>query len=175
MPSRTSIATTFAAAALTGAAVLAGAAPAGASVVDPGAFGIFATGPTRIATQPSVSWTSGDSLTVASPGLRDGALSVGAMAVAAGQGHAAARVADLRYADTVRVSSLIAACFGGRTTVSVTGTAAGRILRPGQRIALSGGYAEVGERTANPDGTVTVTGLIVVDGTEALTAAVARC
>ena len=175
MPSRKSSIAAAAATALATAAALAVAGPADAVNVDPSAFGVAATGPSSVSAQPAVSWTSGPALTGSSPGLSSGALQVGAMQVAAGEGYSAARVADLRYADTVQVSSLLAACSGGHTTVAVSGTAGGRVLRPGSRIALPGGYALVGATTANPDGTTTVTGLTVVDGFEVLTAAVSRC
>lgn len=174
MPSHTrSIAA--AATALAAAAALAVSGPADAANVDPSAFGVAATGPSPIPAQPSVSWTSGPALTGSSPGLNSGALHVGAMAVAAGEGYSAARVAELRYGDTVAVRSLLAVCSGGHTTVAVSGTAGGRALRPGARIALPGGYALVGASTTNADGTTTVAGLTVVDGSEELTAAVSRC
>ena len=166
---------TLTTAALIGGAGLAAAEPARAAVLDPSAYGIASVGPIALPAQPSVDWTSGAAVSGSSPGLSDGPVSVGTMAVAAGDGFAAAHIAGLRYGDLLSIISLTAACAGGRTTVSVAGTARGARLHPGMRIALPGGYAEIGATTENTDGTVTVAGLTLsVDG-EVLLAAVTRC
>ena len=166
---------TLTTAALIGGAGLATAEPARAAVIDPSAYGIASSGAIALPAQPSVDWTSGAAVSSSSPGLRDGPVSVGTMAVAAGSGFAAAHIADLRYGDLLSITSLTAACAGGRTAVSVAGTARGAQLHPGMRITLPGGYAEIGATTTHPDGTVTVTGLtLAVDG-EVLLAAVTRC
>jgi hypothetical protein len=163
-----------AAAALGAAAVLA-AAPAHAVNVDPSAYAIAATGPLTLAGRPLVDWTLGPSVSATSPGLNTGPLRVGPMALAAGDTFALVHLENLAYGDTLRVASLTAACADGRTTVAVAGRAGRAALRPGARVPLPGGYALIGARSTNTDGSVTVAGLtLAVDG-ERLLAAVARC
>lgn len=171
---RRTFATATATAVVLGGAGLA-AAPARAAAVDPSAYGLAAAGPVDLNAVPLVSWSSGHPVSASSLGLTGGPLSVGPMAVAAGKGYSAAHVANLRYGDVLNVPSLTAECVDGHTTVSIAGTADGAPLRPGMRLTLPGGYAEVGATTTNPDGTVTVAGLTLEVNGEVLQAAVTRC
>jgi len=166
---------TATAAAVLGGAGLAAAAPARAALLDPSAYGVAAAGPLAVPAQPAVDWTSGTPLAAGTLGLQDGALSVGPMGVAAGEGYAVAHIANLRYGSVLNVASLTATCADGHTSVTIAGTADGTPLRPGMRLTLPGGYAEVGATTTNDDGSVTVTGLTLAVNGEVLLAAVARC
>ena len=170
---RRTLATATAAAVLSGAGLA--AAPARAQTVDPSAYGVAAGGPLDLPAQPAVDWTAGTPRSASTLGLHDGPLSVGPMGVAAGEGYAVAHIANLRYGTVLNVASLTAACTDGHTTVTIAGTADGMPLRPGMRLTLPGGYAEVGATTTNPDGSITVTGLTLAVGGEVLLAAVARC
>lgn len=165
---------TLAATALSGAAVL-DTTPARATVLDPSAYGITASGPITLDGQPFVAWNAGGPVVDVSPGVRDGPLSVSLMAVAAAQHYATAHIAHLRYGDTITITSLTATCVDGHTTVTVIGSAEGVPLRPGMRITLPDGYAEIGATTTHPDGSVTVAGLTLRVGSETLRAAVAHC
>lgn len=174
---RSTALTAVAAAAIS--AVLAGAPGASAAVVDPSAYGLSAAGPLTLDPFPAVDWTAGAPVWSAATDVDVAGLHADTLAVSAGDGFAVAGATGLRLGP-VTAASITATCVDGRTSVQISGSADGRVLRPGATIALGAdGYVQVGVVQPEPDGSTSITALRIVlsgaGGVERIDAASARC